>query len=102
MSGMYDMEPVRLSFRSNYVAFSDEVEESMSPQRHLDMITAPLVVSYGTLETPEFQRQAQDFAAALDAAGKPVQLVMGRDCFHQDMWETLGNPLAPTDARPSH
>jgi arylformamidase len=95
LSGMYDIEPVRLSFRSNYVAFSDEMEESMSPQRHLDMITAPLVVSYGTLETPEFQRQAQDLAAALEAAGKPVQLVTGRDYFHQDMWETLGNFYGP-------
>ena len=67
----------------------------MSPQRHLNQITVPVVVSYGTLETPEFQCQAQDFAAALEAAGKPVQLVVGRDYFHQDMWETLGNPYGP-------
>ncbi|WP_176559256.1 alpha/beta hydrolase [Rubellimicrobium roseum] len=92
MSGMYDLEPVRLSYRSNYIAFTDAMEEAMSPQRHLDRITAPVVVSYGTLETPEFQRQAEEFAAALEAAGKPVTLAVGRDYFHQDMWETLGNP----------
>lgn len=95
MSGMYDMEPVRLSYRSNYIAFTDAMEEAMSPQRHLDRIDVPVVVSYGTLETPEFQRQAEDFAAALDAAGKPVRLVVGRGYFHQDMWETLGNPYGP-------
>ncbi len=95
ISGMYDMEPVRLSYRSRYIAFTDEMEEAMSPQRHLDRITAPVVVSYGTLETPEFQRQAKDFAAALEAAGKPVQLVVGREYFHQDTWETLGNPYGP-------
>ena len=44
---------------------------------------------------PEFQRQAQDLAAAFEAAGKTVQLVVGRDYFHQDMWETLGNPYGP-------
>ncbi len=95
MSGMYDMEPVRLSYRSNYIAFTDATEEAMSPQRHLERINVPVVVSYGTLETPEFQRQAEDFAAALEAAGKPVELVVGRDYFHQDMWETLGNPYGP-------
>ncbi|QDA35887.1 alpha/beta hydrolase (plasmid) [Paracoccus liaowanqingii] len=95
MSGMYDLAPVRLSWRSAYIDFTDEMEDAMSPQRHLDRVTAPVVVSYGTLETPEFQRQAKDFAAALDAAGKPVQLVVAREYFHQDMWETLGNPYGP-------
>nr|WP_111301406.1 alpha/beta hydrolase [Paracoccus saliphilus] len=95
MSGMYDLAPVRLSWRNAYIAFTDEMEHSMSPQRHLDRINVPVVVSYGTLETPEFQRQAQDFVAALEAAGKPVQLVTGQSYFHQDMWETLGNPYGP-------
>lgn len=95
MSGMYDMEPVRLSYRKNYIAFTDAMEDAMSPQRHIDRINAPLFISYGTLETPEFQRQAKDFAAAVKAAGKPVQLVVGRSYFHQDMWETLGNPYGP-------
>lgn len=95
MSGMYDLKPVRLSYRSRYIAFTDEMEEAMSPQRHLNQVNAPVTISYGTLETPEFQRQAKDFAAALAAAGKPVQLVVGREYFHQDMWETLGNPYGP-------
>jgi arylformamidase len=95
MSGMYDLEPVRLSWRSAYIAFTDAMEDTMSPQRHLDRINAPVVVSCGTLETPEFQRQARDFAAALEAAGKPVELVVGRNYFHQDMWESLGNPYGP-------
>jgi arylformamidase len=95
MSGMYDLAPVRLSWRRSYLAFTDEIESAVSPQRHLDRITVPVVVSYGTLETPEFQRQAKDFAAALEAAGKPVELIVGSNYFHQDMWETLGNPYGP-------
>src|SRR5262249_46704601 len=35
---------------------------------------APITVTYGTLETPDFQRQSRDFAAAVKAAGKPVRL----------------------------
>ena len=44
--------------------------ESFSPQRHLDGSHTPLILAYGTYETPEFQRQTRDFAAAVKAAGK--------------------------------
>jgi arylformamidase len=67
--------------------------------RHIDRISAPTFVSYGTRETPEFIRQAEEFAAALAAAGKPVELVVARDYFHQDMWETLGKPYGGPHGR---
>jgi arylformamidase len=91
-SGMYDLKPVRLSARSRYVKFTDEIEEALSPQRHLDQLHAPVVVGYGTFETPEFQRQARDFAAAVEAAGKPVRLVVGEGYNHFEMFETLASP----------
>ena len=94
ISGMYEMEPVRLSYRREYIAFTDEMIDAMSPQRHIDKLTAPIVVSYGDLETPEFQRQARDFAAAVTAAGKPVTLIKS-DYYHDEMAETLGNPYGP-------
>ena len=91
-SGMYDLEAVRLSARSDYVKFTDEMEQALSAQRHLDTLSAPIVVSYGTLESPEFQRQARDFAAAVTAAGKPVKLLVGEDYNHFEIIETLGTP----------
>ncbi|MGF6231349.1 arylformamidase [Inquilinus ginsengisoli] len=94
MSGLYEMEPVRLSYRREYIAFTDEVADAMSPQRHIDKLAAPIVVSHGTFETPEFQRQARDFAAAVEAAGKPVKLIEG-NYHHDEMAETLGNPYGP-------
>jgi arylformamidase len=95
MSGMYDMKPVRLSKRSTYVKFTDEMEESMSSQRHLALLRAPIVVSYGTNETPEFQRQSRDFATAVKAAGKPVQLIEATGYNHFEMAESLGHPFGP-------
>ena len=91
-SGLFDLKPVRLSFRSSYVKFTDEIEQALSPQRHLDKLNAPLVLAYGTLETPEFQRQSRDFAAALQAAGKEVRLLVGVGYNHFEMPETMGNP----------
>ena len=95
MSGMYDMKPVRLSKRSSYVKFTDEMEQAMSSQRHLDMLRAPVIVTYGTNETPEFQRQNRDFVAAVKAAGKPAQLIEAPSYDHFEMAETLGNPYGP-------
>src|SRR5262249_51973204 len=91
-SGMYDLKPVRLSKRSNYVTFTDEMEQELSAQRHIDRIHTPLVVTYGTLETPEFQRQAREFAAAVKAAGKRVELLVGKAYNHFETQETFGNP----------
>jgi len=95
MSGMYDMKPVRLSKRSSYVKFNDEMEQAMSSQRHLDMLRARIVATYGTNETPEFQRQNRDFAAAVKAAGKPVELIETANYNHFEMVESLGNPYGP-------
>ena len=91
-SGMYDLKPVRLSKRSAYVKFTDAMEETLSAIRHLDRLSTPLIVSYGTYETPEFQRQTRDFAAAVKAAGKPVELLVGEAYNHFEMLETLANP----------
>ena len=92
ISGMYDLKPVRLSKRSEYVKFTDEIEQALSSQRHLDKLNAPITVAYGTQETPEFQRPSREFAAAVKAAGKPVELIVGEGFNHFEMQETLGNP----------
>jgi arylformamidase len=91
-SGMYELAPVRLSHRSSYVKFTDEMVEKLSPMRHLARLSAPLIVSYGTCETPEFQRQARDFAAAVRDAGKKVDLLVGENFSHMETPETLCNP----------
>ena len=91
-SGMYDLKPVRLSARSAYVRFTDAMEQELSAQRYVARIRAPLTLAYGTLETPEFQRQTLDFAAVLRMAGKSVSLLEGDGHNHFEVAETLGNP----------
>lgn len=91
-SGMYDLRPVRLSARSRYVNFTNDMEAALSTQRHIDRFTAPVALAFGTLETPEFQRQSRDFAAALRAAGKRVELLVGSHYNHFEIVETLASP----------
>ncbi len=95
MSGIYDLKAVRLSARSSYVKFNEQMEQAMSSQRHLKFLNAPIAVSYGSNETPEFKRQSRDFAAAVKALGKPVQLIEAENYNHFEMAESVGNPFGP-------
>jgi len=91
-SGMYDLKPVRMSARSSYVKFTDDMEQALSAMRHLDKVHTPLILTIGLLETPEFQRQSREFAAALARAGKPVKLIQAKGHNHFEMGESLSNP----------
>jgi len=55
----------------------------------------PVVLGHGTKETPEFQRQSDDFAAALAAAGKNVKLIVAPGYNHFEFAETFSNPYGP-------
>jgi arylformamidase len=96
LSGMYDLHPVRLSKRSAYVNFTDAMVEKLSAIRHLDGLDTPLILAIGSCETPEFQRQSRDFAAAVKAAGKPAGLIEGAAYNHFELLETLANPYGLT------
>ena len=90
-SGMYDLEPVRLSSRSEYLNITDEIEQLLSPQRRLHHLHASLLISHGTDESPEFIRQSHDFARAIDALGKPLRYTIGIDLNHFEILETLAD-----------
>jgi arylformamidase len=92
VSGMYDLKPVRMSKRSTYVKITDEAEHKLSAQRHLARITTPLMLAHGTCETPEFMRQTRDFHAALQAAGKPAELIVAEGYNHFELLETMASP----------
>jgi arylformamidase len=91
-SGVYDLQPVRLSVRSSYVKVTDAIERELSPQRHVDKLNGPVLVAHGTFETPEFQRQARDFVAAIQVAGKTATLLIGDGYNHFELLETLSSP----------
>lgn len=95
VSGMYDLRGPRLSKRSAYVKFTDDMEMALSPRRFASRVAAPVVLVYGSLESPEFQRQSREFADALRQAGKSVDLVAAEGYNHFEIAETLGNPYGP-------
>ncbi|MEF3064927.1 alpha/beta hydrolase [Pandoraea apista] len=65
MSGMCDLAPVVLSVRGTYLKLSPEQVTEYSPIRHLNRFNCPVLVAWGTLESPEFKRQNRQLADAL-------------------------------------
>lgn len=93
LSGLYDLKAVRISNRSSYVKIDDAAEQAYSPQRHIDRLHVPVIVMWGTRETPEFQRQSREFAAAVKAAGKPVETIVAENYVHMESVESLASPI---------
>lgn len=94
-SGIFDLVPVSLSARRGYVNFTPHMIESLSPIRHVDRLFCPVLIAYGTHDTPEFQRQSTKFANTATQAAKNVELLVGDGYNHFELIETLGNPYGP-------
>jgi arylformamidase len=80
-----------------YAANRDQILARLAATSELvrKRIVAPITIVYGSLETPEFQRQAREFATALEQAGKPFQLVRAKGYNHFEIAETLSSPYGP-------
>lgn len=83
MSGMYELYPVMLSARSSYIKISQDELAGLSAMRHLDRIACNVIVAFGDKESPEFQRQSNEFATALAGMGRLTRRVVlpGRNHF---------------------
>ena len=74
ISGVYDLEPVRLSYLNEKLGLKPEDVPSLSPL-HMAQSPKPMLVTYGQSELPELKRQSEAFYAARKAAGMPGQLL---------------------------
>jgi arylformamidase len=90
VSGVYDLLPVRLSARNDYVRLDERLEHEYSPIRHADKIRCPVTVAWAEKESAEFYRQSEEFATRL---GAPTLIGIGLN--HFEIAETLGDPDSP-------
>jgi arylformamidase len=90
VSGVYDLLPVRLSARNEYVRLDERLEHEYSPIRHAERIRCPVTVAWGEHEGAEFFRQSKEFA---DKLGAPA--LIGKGLNHFEIVETLADPRSP-------
>jgi arylformamidase len=93
VSGIYDLLPVRLSARNEYVRLDDTLEHEYSPIRHAERIRCPVTVAWAEHEAAEFARQSREFAEKLQAP-----TILGHGMNHFEIIETLADAGAPLGA----
>jgi arylformamidase len=83
ISGIYDLEPMRLSYINDKLRLDADEARRNSP----GPIDKPLLIAYGAAELPEMCRQSEDYARLLN--GK-AEAIAGRN--HFTVLEDLASP----------
>jgi arylformamidase len=94
VSGVYDLEPLRLSYQNPVLKLDEGTVKRNSPL-HLAPRTRRLVLTVGEREPDEFQRQQAAFAAAWEAHKIDVEVVPAKGLHHFDILAEVGNPQHP-------
>ena len=89
ISGVFDLEPIRLSYINRKLGLSVDDAAALSPMR-LPHGPLPLVLAYGTDELPELRRQSEQYGAARTGLPGRVLPLEGRD--HFTILEELADP----------
>jgi acetyl esterase/lipase len=91
ISGIYDLEPVRLSYLNVKLQLAPDDVAPLSPAS-LPLCAKPLVLACGGAELPELQRQSQAFFARRNGAGLPGALLPLAGLNHFTILDEVAHP----------
>ncbi len=91
ISGLFDLEPIRLTEMNQKLAMSETEARAHSPQ-FLSLPQTPISVAYGLAELPELQRQSREFAQVLRAADNLGRMLALPEDDHFSILESLALP----------
>ena len=83
ISGIYDLEPMRLSYINDKLRLDEAEAKRNSP----GPVDKPLTIAYGADELPELCRQSEDYAKLLG-----TQAVGIARCNHFSVLEQMASP----------
>jgi len=95
ISGLYDLEPIRLSFLNETLGLTPEAARRHSPIHLRPASRAPLLLAVGALEGPEYHRQTAALAAAWRAHGVPCEVMDMAGHHHFSIVCELEDPESP-------
>lgn len=94
LSGLYDLEPIRLTFLNDVLALTADSAKRNSPLYLDPMADIPLLLSVGDMETDEFKRHQTELYAAWSAKGLAVDEIAAPGCHHYTIVEHFGDPAS--------
>ncbi len=81
ISGIFDLEPIRLSYLNKELRLTPEDVARYSPQHHIPAHSPPLIVAYGKQELPELCRHSEELHLAWRAQNLDSKL-LGLPCHN--------------------
>ena len=92
MSGVFDLQPIRLTPIGDPLSLDAEIAAKLSPIANLPWPQAETVISLGAHEGREFHRQAEEFAAHCRRQGVSVRIESVPGANHFSLLSALANP----------
>ena len=92
LSGIYELEPIRLSFLNADIRLDRDGAARNSPVRLRPAARAPLLLSVGALETAEYHRQQATFAATWAPHLDRMEPVEAPGCHHYSIVGWMAQP----------
>jgi arylformamidase len=92
ISGLYDLEPIRLSFLNADLHLTPEMAARNSPTAITKKKTPPTILTLGGLESDEFHKQTRDYEAALRRLGTAVEPIAAPGRNHYTVLEAYADP----------
>ncbi len=92
ISGLYDLEPIRLSYLNAGLGLDAEAAVGNSPIRQIPDAAAPLLLAVGGDESDEFRRQQNEFLAAWRGPTRPATSMELPGKNHFSIVDQLGDP----------
>jgi len=73
VSGVYDLEPLRLTYVNQALAMDPKQALENSPMFRTPSALTPVILAYGSNETSEFKRQSDEYRERLQTLGVPIK-----------------------------
>ena len=94
ISGLFDLEPIRLSYLNRTLRLDAAMAARNSPQRLDFPCAAPLLAVVGADESAEYHRQAEEMTVKWRALGYPCEHVAPAELDHFSVVDSLIEPDA--------
>jgi arylformamidase len=95
LSGLYDLEPIRLTYLNDTLALDRDTASRNSPVLLDPATDAPLSLAVGGDEGAEFLRQQESMQERWSGAGVPVDATVVPGDNHYTIVERMGDPRDP-------
>jgi arylformamidase len=92
ISGLYDLEPIRLSYLNETLKLTPDQVRRNSPVLQVPARSGPLLLAVGAEEGPEYLRQTRDLARAWRGRGLPCEVLEMPGLHHFSIVWQLESP----------